>query len=103
MASEDPGYAAWLRAGPCALAGLDRCHGLLQIHHHTRPLTGDGLRPCRGSRRAHDHDGMPLCLQHHHDFTVGSGYFKGWWKQQRLEWQDGLVRRYRLAYSRETF
>lgn len=74
---------------------------MLQIHHHTRPLASGDLRPVRGSRRSHDHDGMPLCLQHHHDFTVASGYFKDWKKWQRLEWQDDLVRRYRSAYTRQ--
>lgn len=61
----------------------------------------DGLRPCRGSHRAHDHDGMPLCAHHHRDFTVATGHFRDWKKWQRLEWQDDLVKRYRSAYLRQ--
>ena len=91
MAGEDPRHLAYLRERPCAIAeGLGtrlECAGPICAHHSTH---GRGM-----SQKAHDHEAMPLCIKHHHDFHAGSGLFRGWTQDQRTRWQAKLVEEYR--------
>lgn len=95
MAGEDPGYLAWLRAGPCCLAGKHPCNGPVQAHHNT---SGRGM-----SQKSSDKRAFPLCMWHHRTFHDLTGYFRGWLKAQIREWQDGHSASYRKRYETETF
>jgi hypothetical protein len=77
MAGEDPTHLARIRAERCAVASA--CWGRIEAHH---PTHGRGL-----SQRSHDHEAIPLCMRHHSDFHKARGYFFGWHKQARQDWQ----------------
>jgi hypothetical protein len=84
MAGEDPKHCAFLRAFGCAECGAPPP---VVVHHHTWP---------RGmGQRAHDHKGMPLCIDCHDAFHRGYGAFKGWDHVKRTQWQDRMVERFR--------
>lgn len=78
MAGEDKAYCGWLRSLPCCMCGARP----VQVHHRT----GAGM-----ARRAHDHEGMPLCHQCHTDLHGLTGKFKGWDKQRLRTWQREQV------------
>ncbi len=88
MANEDRQYQTWLRTRPCSWCGVwDRSI----VHHHT-------ARRAKG-RRAHDHDGMPLCPGCHIQFHGACGPFKDMKRDERRDWQDRMVDRYRAQYG----
>jgi hypothetical protein len=93
MAGDDPGYLAWLRASPCALAGRHPCAGPVQAHHSTH---GRGM-----SQRTSDRSAFPLCAFHHRTFHDLCGYFNGWVKTQRQQWQDDAVFKYQKLYDKK--
>ncbi len=102
MAGEDPDYAARVtRLHCCAPCGLTPCVGEVQIHHR---ITGRVARPPvkGGDRRAHDHDGMPLCRGHHGEFHQSNGAFKGMSKSQRTEFEDDGIEQTRRLLGLRT-
>jgi hypothetical protein len=49
-------------------------------------------------KRAHDHQGMPVCPQCHLDFHGANGVFKDCNRDWRRDWQDRQVQKYRAQY-----
>ncbi len=85
--TDAPKHLAWLREQPCCLGYLYACSGVVESHHST---LGRGL-----SQKSSDLDAMPLCARHHfclHNFT---GFFAGWSREQRAEWQRTMSAAYR--------
>ena len=87
MAGEDPTYTTWLREQPCCVD--HECQGPVQVHH----ITGAGL-----ALRAHDWEGMPLCLLHHSQLHDARGYFRLMKKDEKRAWQRHQVAAARLRY-----
>jgi hypothetical protein len=42
------------------------------------------------SRKTSDRDAMPLCFRHHYEFHNAWGFFVGWTKVARREWQKAM-------------
>lgn len=76
MADEDPTYRKWIQSLPCLA-----CSAKPPSEAHHSPF-GKGM-----GQRSHDHTAVPLCHKDHMDFHNVSGYFKGWAKARRKEWQ----------------
>ncbi len=87
-AGSDPAHLAVIRALPCAV-----CGSRLRVaaHHST---VGRGL-----SRKTSDHETLPLCSKHHREFHDATGYFAGWDKRSRRDWQRQAVEMYRPKES----
>lgn len=51
--------------------------------------------------RAHDHQAMPLCDQHHKDLHEYKGPFKDWNRWRREEWQVDQAFVHRRLYDSE--
>ncbi len=83
-AGSDPAHLAVIRALPCAI-----CGSRLRVaaHHST---VGRGL-----SRKTSDHETMPLCDRDHKAFHRAVGFFAGWSREQRRDWQRSQVEFYR--------
>lgn len=92
MAGEDRQYTTWLREQPCCVGG--NCEGPVQVHH----ITGAGL-----ALRAHDHEGMPLCLKHHNELHGATGYFRMMKKDEKRAWQRAKVSEFRARREQEGF
>lgn len=88
MANEDKTYTDWLRQQPCTVGG--DCQGPIQVHH----ITGAGM-----ALRAHDHEGMPICLFHHQQFHDAKGYFRMMKKDEKRAWQRARVADLRGRYA----
>lgn len=78
---DDPAHLAWVRTLPCVVSL--GCGGVVQAHHST---AGRGL-----SQKAPDWESMPLCAKHHREFHDARGYFGGWDKRWRRDWQRSQV------------
>ncbi len=87
MADEDPQYTRWLRKQSCCSCSKPAPS---VVHHHTQ-------RRAKG-RRAHDHDGMPLCHRCHFELHGLCGLFKAWKRADLRAFQDAMVNRYRAQY-----
>ena len=71
------------------------CEGEIQIHH----MTGAGM-----AMRSHDHEGMPLCREHHlNQLHMARGYFRMMKKDEKRAWQRARVSEYRALYERDGF
>ncbi len=87
-AGSDPAHLAVIRALPCAV-----CGSRLRVaaHHST---VGRGL-----SRKTSDRETMPLCDRDHKAFHGAVGFFAGWSREQRRDWQRSMVELYRPKES----
>lgn len=91
----DPAYLAWIRQQPCAV-----CSSTVHVHaHHS---TAPGERGHRGlTQKAPDRETIPLCWRDHRAFHDGTGYFGGWGKRDRRDWQRASVRFYQSVHAEE--
>ncbi len=85
--TDAPQHLAWLRRQPCCLGYLYACSGVVESHHTT---LGRGL-----SQKSSDLDAMPLCARHHNALHNFTGFFAGWSRSQRAEWQREMSAKYR--------
>lgn len=93
--TDAPEHLAWLREQPCcvwALGLANDCHGVVQAHHST---VGRGL-----SRKTSDLDAMPLCERHHFCLHNYLGYFSGWTREERAEFQLARSAEYRAEMEK---
>lgn len=79
-AGSDPAHLAWTREQPCCVClTYDR----VEAHHST---VGRGL-----GQKTSDRETMPLCWKCHRvEFHGARGYFAGWTRTQRREWQRSM-------------
>lgn len=87
MADEDPEYIRWIKQQPC-----HQCASRQGSDPHHK--TGAGL-----AMRSHDHEAFPLCRVCHTAFHAGSVPFKLMVKEDRREWQEFAVRKYRKRHK----
>ncbi len=85
--TDHPAHLKWLREQPCCLGHLYACSDTVQPHHST---LGRGL-----SQKSSDLDAMPMCAKHHHQLHNFTGFFAGWSREQRAEWQRTMSAAYR--------
>lgn len=79
---DDRRYLAFVRTLRCCVLG---CRSKTQSHPHH--ITGAGM-----AMKANDRDTMPLCATHHRELHEFSGYFDGWTREQRHQWQLDRIR-----------
>ncbi len=89
--TDAPQHLKWLREQPCCLGDLYACSGVVESHHST---LGRGL-----SQKSSDLEAMPLCGRHHKALHGFTGFFAGWSREQRAEWQRAMSERYRPKES----
>lgn len=65
------------------------CSGPIQVMH-LGPKPGLGLK-------CPDDEVGPGCLQLHQDFDTHNGPFRGWTRDERREWADGVIAATRVA------
>lgn len=75
MADEDRGHLDYVKTLPCRVPGCARW-----------PCDPNHTGPRAAGRRSHDHLAIPLCREHHADWTAHSGFFKGWDREERYAW-----------------
>lgn len=85
---DDSAYIEFIRALACCAPGC-RAQPRSDAHHKT----GAGL-----ALREHDHKTMPLCRRDHESVDLLVGRFDGWSREQRAEWQDGMICTLRALY-----
>lgn len=85
-AGSDPKHLAAIRRYPCCVC-FSRHN--VEAHHST---VGRGL-----SQKTSDHETIPLCRVHHREFHDAKGFFDGWDKAERKDWQRTMVNSYRPA------
>lgn len=85
MAGENARYSEWIRSQPCYWPGCRK--GPRSEQHH---MSGAGM-----GLRAHDHDSMPLCREHHH---VGLGQMG---KEERRDFENFATRHALRRYIEE--
>jgi hypothetical protein len=82
--TDDPAHLEWVRAQPCCVCGTTVD---VEAHHST---VSKGM-----SLKTSDRDAFPMCAQHHKDeFHRHRGFFDGWTKAQRKEWQLAMSAKY---------
>ena len=84
---EDQDRLDWLHAQPCAVTGQHP----VDVHHNTH---GRGM----GTKTPHS-QGIPLHHDVHMDFHAATGYFKGWDRARRRDWQTAMVLRYQTLWA----
>lgn len=72
-------HLRYLHTLPCCLGHLYACSDGVQAHHST---VNKGM-----SLRTSDLDAFPLCAKHHRAFHDHAGFFAGWTKEARKQWQ----------------
>lgn len=87
-AGSDPAHLAHIRTLPCCSCGAK--FGVVS-HHST---VGRGL-----SQKTSDHETMPLCRRCHASFHLATGFFEGWSREDRRQWQRRQVEVYRPKES----
>jgi hypothetical protein len=86
MAREDSPYTDYIHRLPCHICQAQP----VEAHHRT----GAGL-----ALRAHDREQIPLCYRHHREFHDAAGYFRGWLKEQRDQWQNAAIAKLQKDYD----
>jgi len=92
----DPAYLAFVRTLRCCVRGMPSagaCAGAMEANHA-------GRRPGT-SMKAADDTALPKCHRHHVQWTEHLGAFRGWDKEQRRTWADGLIEITRALYDGE--
>lgn len=87
----DPAHLERVRRLPCQLVEIGGCAGDVEAHHSTAHR--------HGSQKASDTDTLPLCRGHHRAFHYATGWFAGWTKDKRREWQRVGVLRAQLMVA----
>lgn len=86
MANDDMDYKRWIEGQPCCVCDM---RGSVVMHHRTG--AGMGLR-------SSDHEGIPLCSDHHGAFHALNGVFKSWKRDDLQRWQSAMIRLHRAHY-----
>lgn len=92
-ADAEPEFLAFLRLMPCVVKGT-KCRN--SDPHH--PIDCEGERRKGTGQRAPDRFAFSLCRDHHEQFHHGTGFCKGWTKEQRRDWQVQENERQRAIY-----
>ncbi len=85
----DPVYLAWIRSLGCCV-----CPRPAPSHPHHATLLGRGK-----SQKAHDHETMPMCFEHHRAFHDLTGYFDGWTRDGLKLFQELQIQRCRELWA----
>jgi hypothetical protein len=80
--ARDRVYMDRVRSMPCIAGSIGGCFGRMEAHHA-------GLRHVNAI--ADDSTCVPLCQQHHRQFTDHTGPFKTWTRDERRAWQDEAI------------
>lgn len=84
----DDAYLEFIRSLGCCAPGCRR-EPRSDAHHKT----GAGM-----ALTAPDHKAMPLCRPDHRQIDVFRGRFNAWTREERVEWQDSIIRTLRALH-----
>lgn len=85
----DETYLCWIRGLPCCVCGCEPTDDD-PTHPHHATLLGRGK-----SQKAHDHETMPFCSEHHRSFHSLTGFFDGWTRDGLVIFQELQIQRCR--------
>ena len=86
----DKEYLAAVHELTCILRRAGTCWGNLEANHV-------GERPL--GRKCDDTQTVPMCTDHHRQWTDNEGYFHGWTKELRRAWAEWAIENTRAAVA----
>lgn len=88
----DPGFLAFLRRQPCAVAHLGGCSGPIEAAHIRYSDASKGRNPGMQAKN-HDRNANPLC-RHHHQHDQHRRSERAFWEAAGLDAYDNAARLY---------